>query len=81
MDNKQGDELELTDEMLERLDEIDNTVYACICTLAEKPIEWDMEIIGEVTEEIRSVLEKHEIQMRWPGIVTNEDGTQEYSDN
>jgi len=34
-----------------------------------------------VTEEIRSVLEKHEIQMRWPGIVTNEDGTQEYSDN
>lgn len=80
MDNKQGDELELTDEMLERLDEIDNTVYACICTLAEKPIEWDMEIIGEVTEKIRSVLEKHGIQMRWPAIVTNEDGTQEYSD-
>lgn len=81
MENKQEEELELTDEMLERLDEIDNTVYACICTLAEEPIDWDMEIIGAVTENISAVLERHGIKMRWPSIVTNEDGTQEYSDD
>lgn len=75
-----GEELELTDEMLARNDEIDNAVFACLCTLAEQDFEWDMEIIGEVTEDIRSVLERHGIKMRWPGIVTNEDGTQHYDE-
>ena len=75
-----GDNMELTEKMLQGNDEIDNAVYACLCTLSEQNLEWDMEIIGEVTEDIRAALEKRGIKMRWPGVVTNEDGTQYYEE-
>lgn len=45
-------ELELTGEMLKRNDTIDNAVQDCICTLAEKEIDWNMEIIEDVTDAI-----------------------------
>lgn len=37
--NKENTDLELTDEMVQRIDEIDNAVYDCILTLAEKSME------------------------------------------
>ena len=76
-------ELELTQEMIERNDDIDNVVYDLILTLAEKSseeLEWSMAIIGEVTDAVKAVLDRFGIQVRHPAIVTNEDGTQEYED-
>ncbi len=83
MKNKQNreEEIELTTEMLERNDVIDNTVYDCICTLAEKEIDWDMSIIGEVTDVIKDTLLKFNIKVRHPSVVTEKDGTQHYSDD
>ena len=78
MENRE--ELELTEEMLERINEINNSVHKCLCILTEKDIQWDMEIIGTVEESIQSILEEHGIKMRWPGIVTNDDGTQEFAE-
>lgn len=78
--SEKGKELELTDEMLQRLDEMYNAVYECICTFAEKEIPWDMEIIGNATEAIISELKNHSIKVRYPGVVTNEDGQQHYEE-
>ena len=74
------EELELTQEQIERNDEIDNAVHECICILAEKDLEWDMHIIGNVTETIKIELEKHNIHVRHPGIIMNEDGSEEYAE-
>ena len=77
-------ELELTDEMIARNDTIDNAVYQVILTLTEKTDEelpWNMEIIGNATDAIKSfLLRELGLQVRHPGVVTNEDGSQEYSD-
>lgn len=73
-------ELELTDEMIERNDEIDNAVYECICILAEKELDWNMGIIGNVTDAIKAELAKHGIKVRHPGVVTDKDGSQHYDD-
>lgn len=82
--NFDKEELELTDEMISRNDEIDNTVYQAILTLTEKSEEelpWDMRLIGEVTDSIESTLwNDFKLKVRHPGIVTNEDGSQFYSD-
>jgi hypothetical protein len=72
-----NEELELTDEMLERNDEIDNAVFQCICTLTEKNLDWDMEKIAAVTDAIKGVLAAYRLRVRHPGVVTNNDGQSE----
>ena len=75
-------ELELTDEMVERNDEIDNGVYDLILTLTEKTsdeLPWDMEMIGTVTDAVTSLLwERFKLAVRHPALVTNDDETQCY---
>ena len=73
--------LELTDEMAARNDVIDNAVYECIVMLADTPVEWDMEIIGDVTDAIVAVLAGFGIKVWHPSIVTEADGSQYYSDD
>lgn len=73
--------LELTDEMVQRIDEIDNAVYDCILTLAEKSMEeldWNIELIGCVTDRIKDVLNQYGIRVRHPAVVTDKDGHQTY---
>jgi hypothetical protein len=73
--------LELTGEMTDRNDEIDNAVYDCILTLAEKSdneLPWDTEIIADVTEAIKEVLAEHCIRVRHPAVVTESNGNQHY---
>lgn len=77
---KEREELELTQDMIERNDEIDNSVHECICILAEKDLEWNMEIIGNVTDAIKSVLSTYGIAVRHPGVVTDENGVQSYAE-
>jgi hypothetical protein len=73
-------ELELTDDMLQRNDEIDNAAHAFACTLAEKELEWDMSIIGEVTDSVKLTLNNYGIVVRHPGITFENDGTQRFDD-
>jgi hypothetical protein len=74
-------ELELTDEMIARNDEIDNAVFNCVNILLDDEIEWNMEIIGDVTGMIKDYLwERHKLRVRHPGVVTNVDGSQFYCD-
>jgi len=77
--------LELTDEMVERNDEIDNVVYDLILTLTEKTgdeLPWDMEMIGTVTDTVTNLLwEQFKLAVRHPAVVTNENGSQYYSEN
>ena len=75
--------LELTDEQLARNDEIDNAVYDMLLVLTEKNEEefpWNMEHIGNITEMIEEYFEKINIHIRHPGIVTDEEGNQYYTE-
>ena len=74
-------ELELTDAMVERNDEIDNAVFDCVKTLSEQPdMDWNMAIIGDVTDSMKAALKRHSIKVRHPGVVTNDDGSQFYAE-
>jgi hypothetical protein len=61
-------DVELSDEQVQRNDNVDSSVFECITTLAEKDIEWDMEVIGETTDAIKEVLSDHGIRVRHPGV-------------
>ena len=69
-------EVELTDEMLERNDELYNAIQDCANIFAEKKIEWDMSIIGPVADFLCSILHEHGYPVRYPSIVT--DNEQQY---
>ena len=73
-----GDELELTTEMVQRNDEIDNAVFSCITTLTEQKLEWNMEIIGRVTDAIKDILAEYGLKVRHPAIEIDEGGNQRY---
>lgn len=71
------DEVELSDEQSERIDEIDNAVFELCKILSENSeLEWDMSFIGEIADYAASVLFDHNIPVRYPSIVTNEDNSQ-----
>lgn len=75
------EELELDDEHIARNDDVDNAVYDCICSLTEQELEWDMEIIHEVTEAIKEALLKTRgLQVRHYSVDTDKDGNQHISD-
>ncbi len=78
-----NNELELTNRQIERLDDIDNTVYQTLLVLLEKnedEFPWDISIIGDTIDAIAAVCEEHGHHIRYPGIVTEEDGTQYYEE-
>lgn len=75
--NREEAEVELNDAQLERIDLMYNSVYDTCNVFAEKEIDWDMEVIGEITDFIINTLyTKQGINTRYPGVVTHENGTQ-----
>lgn len=73
----QEEELELDNEQEARNDEIYGTVFELCKVMAENPeLEWDMGFIGEIADCAASILARHGIQVRFPAVVTNEDGSQ-----
>lgn len=67
-------ELTFTDQQIERLDTIDNTIYQALLVLLEKTpdeLPWNMEIIGDIAEAISTICESKGYHMRWPAIVTD----------
>lgn len=76
-----NEELEFTNEQLERIDEIDNTVYNALLILLEKDEEsfpWDISIISEVVEAISDISEKRGYHLRRPCILRSKDGNDTY---
>lgn len=73
----QEEELELNDEQAARNDEIYNGVFDFCRMLSENPeLEWDMSFIGEIADCAASILGRHGIRVRFPAVVTSEDGSQ-----
>lgn len=64
--------------MVQRNDEIDNAVFSCITTLTEQKLEWNMEIIGKVTDAIKGVLAEYNLKVRHPAIEIDTHGNQRY---
>jgi len=48
-------DIELTDERIKRQDFVDNAVFDLICEInpADKNLEWNIEMIGEIRDDIR----------------------------
>jgi hypothetical protein len=74
------EELELTDEQLERNDEIENAVYDCICTLTEVELKWDTQMIFEVIGSIKQDLAKYKLSVRHPSICEDLHGVRTYEE-
>lgn len=71
------EELELTDAQADRNDEIYESVFETCKVLTENPdLEWDMAFIGEIADFAASLLTEHGIKVRFPSVVTEEDGSQ-----
>lgn len=68
---------ELSKEQLARCDEIYNAVYEmCKVVADDEDLEWDMHYIGEIAELTANMMVNRGYLMRFPAIVTDEDGMQ-----
>lgn len=69
--------LELSDEQAARCDEIYNAVYEmCKVVADDEYLEWDMHYLGEITELVANMMVNRGYKVRFPAIITKEDGTQ-----
>lgn len=73
-------EVELSDEQLARLDQIYEAAYQFCKVLTDKPknqeLDWDMQYIGEITDYAVSVMVQAGHHVRYPAVVTQQDGSQ-----
>lgn len=68
---------ELSDEQSTRCDEIYNAVYEmCKVVAGDEELEWDMYYIGEIAELAANMMVNRGYKVRFPAIVTEEDGSQ-----
>lgn len=68
---------ELSDEQSARCDEIYNAVYEmCKVVAGDETLEWDMHYIGEIAELAANMMVNRGYKVRFPAIVTEEDGFQ-----
>ena len=72
-----AEELELTDAQADRNDEIYEAAFEFRKVLTENPdLEWDMAYLGEIADLAAGVLTKQGYRVRFPSVVTEQDGTQ-----
>lgn len=70
------EELELNDEQLSRLDEMYDAAHKLCSVIAEEPnLEFDMYYAGTIVEFAVDLLLERGKPIRYPGIVTDEDGS------
>ena len=75
------EDLELSDEQSARNDEIYNAAYEFCKVLAEdENLEWNMEILGQLTDYAAELLTMHGRRVRYPSVVTEPDGSQRIED-
>lgn len=41
---------------MDRLDFVHNTIHQMICCLAGQEVEWDMEVIGEISDQVEELV-------------------------
>lgn len=69
--------VDLTDEQADRNDEIYEAAFEFCKVLTENPdLEWDMAYLGEIAEIAAGIMVNHNYQVRFPSIVTEDDGTE-----
>ena len=69
--------MELTNEQIERQDEIYNGVFELCKIMSEnQELEWNMSFVGEIADCAESILMRHGIRVRFPAIVTDPDGAE-----
>lgn len=72
---KRFNDLELTDKMVERNDEIYNAVFELCRIMTEKQeLEWDMSIIGDLTDYAAMILSEQGFKIRFYSIATTPGG-------
>jgi len=73
----EGEELELSDAQADRNDEIYEAAFAFCKVLTENPdLEWDMAFLGEIADLAAGIMTEQGHKVRFPSVVTEEDGTQ-----
>ena len=71
------EELELSDEQVTRADEVYEAVFEMCKVLTEQPdLEWDMAMLGEIADFAAEHIASMGHKVRFPSVVTEEDGTQ-----
>ena len=69
--------LELNDAQADRNDEVYEAAFAFCKVLTENPaLEWNMAFLGEIADLAAAILTKQGYRVRFPSVVTEEDGTQ-----
>jgi hypothetical protein len=72
-----AEELELTDAQADRNDEIYEAAFEFCKVLTENPnLKWDMAFLGEIADLAASIMTEQGYKVRFPSVVTEEDGTQ-----
>ncbi|MCD8098032.1 MAG: hypothetical protein LUE31_08365 [Lachnospiraceae bacterium] len=76
--NKIYDEdLELSNEQSDRVDEVCEAVMDLCKVMCEDPeLEWDMQFIGEIADTAAHILTSCGKRVRYPSVVTEADGSQ-----
>ena len=75
--NGAAEELELTDAQADRNDEIYEAAFEFCKVLTENPdLEWNMAFLGEIADLAASIMTRQGHKVRFPGVVTEQDGTQ-----
>lgn len=76
-----GRELELTEDQVDRLDEIHNAAQEFLKVITNDPdLEWNMEWIGELTDMAASQMHSAGFKIYYPFIQTDSDGNQKRKD-
>lgn len=71
----EAEELELTEEQVERLDELDDAAYRFLQVLMDDPgLAWDMRHIGELLDIAADFMYKNGFRIRYPAIEEGPDG-------
>lgn len=75
------EEVELSAAQLERIDEIHNAVFElCVVLTENDDLEWDMAYIGEIADVACDILVSKGLRVRYPAIVSEEDGVEKVID-
>lgn len=78
----EAENLELTDAQADRNDDIYEAAFEFCKVLTENPdLEWDMAFLGEIADLAASIMTEQGHKVRFPSIVTEEDGTQYIEEN
>lgn len=82
MDNdNMNEELELTDEQVERMDELDNAAHEYLKVVTNNPeLPWNQEYIGNLNDSAADLMYHKGFKIYYPAIVTDAEGNQQRED-